>query len=425
MDFGDLDDMTGARLNGRRVSLGRDALGEQDSVSVEELSGIGLSEETIADLLPDPVVEYTASDVIAKVQERGYRTDDEGFRRWARRGAGGPDLKKMLPAQLQQLAVEAEKLPEFPVVEGRLLPLPVVRVPEVSAQHYAAVINMAKAMPARPKKNLAEGEVQKSDINKSLGVRAGLAEGVVQEALRRGDLVKSKRKHVFVVRDKAREADVAAAEEAAVEVDEFGQMELPQLKIPLSELGSSPATRAAAAADFKATIEQAIVDANIKRRFPKLGGREGLVKDLTARMSEVFKRKGADASKIAVKIVDTLEGKREGEFVSANLTIAVALDALPADVKSDMEARRLLREVVDHEVIHALREVGLFSSADWQILTNFVRKTQRIERRTRTPGETFYDGAVKDYTDIFKEDGRFRERVRRCHCRRGGGRGLP
>ena len=56
-------------------------------------------------------------------------------------------------------------------------------------------------------------------------------------------------------------------------------------------------------------------------------------------------------------------------------------------------------------MIHALREVGLFSSADWQILTNFVRKTQRIEKRTRTPGETFYDGAVKDYTDIFEEDG--------------------
>ena len=71
VDFGDLDDMTRVRVNQRRINTGRMELAEGDSVSIEEISDNGLSEDAIADLLPDPVVEYTANDVVARVEGRG------------------------------------------------------------------------------------------------------------------------------------------------------------------------------------------------------------------------------------------------------------------------------------------------------------------------------------------------------------------
>jgi len=399
--FGDLAGTTQTLINRRRISTGRVELREGNPVSIEELSDSGLSEESIADLLPDPVVEYTANDVIERVQVKGYRTDDEGFSRWARRGAGGDDLGGMTKSQLQQLVSEADNLPSLPMVEGKLVSLPVVRAPKVSTQQYASVINMARLKPARPERGLGEGEILKSDINDVLGVRTGLAKDIVEEALRRGDLVRSPTKrNAFVVRDRAREAGIEPVEEVAVEVDEFGQLELPGLKVRRSEIGPSPEARAAAAADFKSIIDKATIKQDVLD-IPALGGL-GIPK-----LMQIFSRrlrgvKGMEASPIALDIVRTLGGGadvREGVFDPAKMAIAIALDGIPDPKASRKDIVRDLVQVLDHETIHAVKALGVFSDAEWRTLTNFVKRVG-LRKDKESPVVTYYNEAASLYSKL-------------------------
>ena len=204
--FDELTDDEAVRINSRRVNTRRQPFTEDDFLTVTELSDQGLGSERIEELLPQTPRVFGEDEklgLLSSLEEKGFSSEGAGFDRFARRKTGTTDLDAMGNAQLEMLETAIEELPSFPA--GELRSLPVIQELEFNAQQYVTAINTARLMPARPDDNLGEGEILKSDINKSLGIRGGLTESIIREAVKRGDLIKSaKRKNAYTATDKYR-----------------------------------------------------------------------------------------------------------------------------------------------------------------------------------------------------------------------------
>ena len=428
--FDELTDNEAVRINSRRVNTRRQPFTEDDFLTVTDLSDQGLGSERIEELLPQTPRVFGEDEklgLLSSLEEKGFSSEGAGFDRFARRKTGTTDLDAMGNAQLEMLETAIEELPSFPA--GELRSLPVIQEPEFNAHQYVTAINTARLMPARPDTNLAEGEILKSDINKSLGIRGGLSESILQEAVKRGDLIKSaKRKNAYTATDKYRRPseytiarqveggpkgplrgrvreedieglaplergelieqearDAAAAQPTAPFVGEG-------IKIRRAETDGTPASLAEASAAFKAKIDQATVRSDVRDKLQSLGGVDKFLVGLIKRLSNV---KGLEASPVALELVSALEGGQLGVFRrennSAKMAIAVSLDAI-RDPKAGKEAAmRDLEQVLDHETIHALKILGLFTDAEWGTLTNYVKKAGT------SSNETYYQEAEKDY----------------------------
>tara|TARA_R110000765_G_scaffold10876_1_gene33290 strand:+ start:1715 stop:8155 length:6441 start_codon:yes stop_codon:yes gene_type:complete len=94
-----------------------------------------------------------------------------------------------------------------------------------------------------------------------------------------------------------------------------------------------------------------------------------------------------------------------GEFSALMKTVSVALDQF-GDAQTDAEIDQVLREVVDHEVIHAMRELDLFSQNEWLALTRSVSRIKipkALRNRNRElfkEDTTFLEWAQKNYDGI-------------------------
>jgi hypothetical protein len=440
--FDELTDDEAVRINSRRANTQRQQFTEDDFLTVTELSDQGLGSERIEELLPATPRTFSEDEklgLLSSLEGKGFSSEGAGFDRFARRKTGTSDLDEMGNAQLGMLETAIEELPSFPA--GELRSLPVIQEPEFNGQQYATAINTARMMPARshnnngtPRKNpLEEGEVLKSDINKSLGIRGGLTESILQEAVKRGDLVPSARvEGAYIatdkyqrpseytiarqveggprgpVRSRIREEDIEglrplergelieqeARDAAAVEPTVPFVGEGIRIKIRRAETDGTPMSLAEATDAFKAKIDRATVREEVRANFPNLGGFDGVLASLTKRLSKV---KGLESSPVALELVRALDGGQEGVFNSAKMTIAVALDAIRDPKGTKEDAMKNLEQVLDHETIHALKRVGLFTDAEWRTLTNYVKKAGPASNLTyyeEVRNEPVYQGEV-------------------------------
>ena len=439
--FDELTDDEAVRINSRRANTQRQQFTEDDFLTITELSDQGLGSERIEALLPQTPRTFSRDErlgLLSSLEGKGFSSEGAGFDRFARRKTGTSDLGAMGNAQLGMLEAAIEELPSFPA--GELRSLPVIQEPEFNGQQYATAINTARLMPARPDTNLTEGEILKSDINKSLGIRGGLSESILEEAVKRGDLIKStRRRNAYTATDKyrrpseytiARQIPVAGRLEPrpvgvtrqarsrleAEDIEGLAPLERGELieqearvaaaaqppapfvgegiKIRRAETDGTPASLAEASAAFKAKIDQATVREEVRDNFPNLGGFDAVLASLTKRLNKV---KGLEASPVALELVRALDGGQEGVFNSAKMTIAVSLDAIrdPKDGKD--KAMQNLEQVLDHESIHALKRLGLFTDAEWRTLTNYVKKagpTSNLTYYEEVRNEPVYQGEV-------------------------------
>lgn len=99
---------------------------------------------------------------------------------------------------------------------------------------------------------------------------------------------------------------------------------------------------------------------------------------------------------VALKLVKSLRAPngQQAEGVYDQGVIQLALD-VASEGATDQEVADRLAAVMDHELIHALREAGVFSDAEWTSLVNMTKKARRQDN-----GKTFYQDAVDRYSDL-------------------------
>lgn len=79
----------------------------------------------------------------------------------------------------------------------------------------------------------------------------------------------------------------------------------------------------------------------------------------------------------------------EGYYESSNKLIALATDLYDPTI-SDAEYEARLRAVLNHEIIHAMRDVGVFTDAEWDTLTNAAAKRKYTVVINGQPVERLY-----------------------------------
>ena len=106
------------------------------------------------------------------------------------------------------------------------------------------------------------------------------------------------------------------------------------------------------------------------------------IETLRKSLLPTLKRFGLE--KVGLKIVDSIEnGKADGSYIKNLITLAL-------DAKDVMGTLR-------HESIHALKELGGFTDAEWRVLTNKA-KTEWVQRFIKDRG------LFKQYQDQYKQD---------------------
>ena len=80
---------------------------------------------------------------------------------------------------------------------------------------------------------------------------------------------------------------------------------------------------------------------------------------------------------IRVKLVDTLTEGREGaatDPVNGKVLISLALDLANIGAKTTAEVKNNLKGVLNHEVIHALKSLSVFTDADFAVLEKICKE---------------------------------------------------
>ncbi len=114
--------------------------------------------------------------------------------------------------------------------------------------------------------------------------------------------------------------------------------------------------------------------------------------------------RGLGLGDVSLKVSDYIEREAgvkdpniEGVFDSNKRSIGLAMSIYDPNM-SDDEYFHSLRNVLDHEIIHALRELGLFTDAEYKTLVKAAQKTKYVAIKGGT-GEkrayTFHDRAIR------------------------------
>ena len=215
----------------------------------------------------------------------------------------------MDPHQRQAFKEKLEQLPSSLPGEGRQS-LPVTKRKPFTGAQYNTVIAATRRQRARDKPSLREGEIRKSDITALLGKKAKNTDAILDAAVERGDLVKSR--------------------------GEVNKWRLAEYEI---------------------------------RETQPLA--PGLQKRLAARL----RGSGIAADKISLKLAESLEDiGPDVEAVYVDHVIRIAMNKLPENA-TEKQAKEILGGIVDHEVIHALFELGLFSAEEKASLYRFTAGT--------------------------------------------------
>jgi len=351
-------------------------------VAVEEMSLAGLKDKTISAYLKGirGAEEVSVKSIQQLTAARNIKNDDQAFQDFARRVAGGRSKKNSWKTMGGgQLGVLRERLEEL----GATLPgeerqsIPVPKRKPFTAPQYNAVITSARRQGERsawwkvvykagPKAGksvhggsrflskqraeafrnnlkdkegtkiqvkpyqtpLREGEIQKSDVTEVLGGRIKNTDAILSAAVERGDLIKVRGRPGG---EKWRVADYAIRE---------AQPLMP-----------------------------------------------GLRKRLAARLRGA----GIASNKIALELVERLEGGDKGDY--GKRLMRLALEKIPENATPE-QATAILGETLDHEVIHALVELGVLTKADMGLLGVFVSRA-----KVPDTGMTYLEQAHRQYSE--------------------------
>jgi len=353
-------------------------------VAVEEMSLAGLRDKTINDYLEGAMEVAQKEASVKSIQQlteaRNIKNDDQAFQDFVRRVAGGRSKKNSWRTMGgSQLGVLKERLEEL----GATLPgeerqsVPVPKRKPFTAPQYNSVISSArrqgerramwkvvnkagpkagKSVPGgsrfsskqraeafrnnlKAKKGtkvqikpyqtpLREGEIQKSDVTEVLGGGIKNTDAILNAAVERGDLIKVR-----------------------------GQ--------PGGE-------------------KWRVADYAIREAQPLM---PGLRKRLAARLRGA----GIASDKIALELVERLEGGDKGDY--GKRLMRLALEKIPENATPE-QATAILGETLDHEVIHALVELGVLTKADMGLLGVFVSRA-----KVPDTGMTYLEQAYKQYSE--------------------------
>ena len=352
---------------------------EDGIVSVEELAMAGIQERTINGKLDEVPDNATATPKVIKqiASSKNIDHSDEAFQRFANRVAGSKKTKagsweSMGERQLFAVRKKLSEMPHVPLKEGEnKLSIPLTKYSPFTGAQYRSVVsfarrqgtrdttyrvekngkvvprggkfysrqqaqNFAKSLPSRKglkikavkmKQPLREGEIQKSDLVTALGGKTNKTDSILNAAVERGDLIRSRGG--------------------------------PRGRFRLAEYETREAQ-------------------------PLL---PGLQERLESRL------RGMDRPKrVSLALTEAMERGVKGDYF--NKTITLALNKIPENSTQE-EALQILGETLDHEVIHALFDLKVFTEAEIQTLLRFVEQTKIPNTKI-----TYYDQAFKNYSGL-------------------------
>ena len=388
-------------MNTRRVQTGKNPLDADSTLTVEELVDAGASTEVVNSLLPE-IDGATVEQVRSAAAAKNILVEDAGFERFARRVAGGANIETMSPTQLGYMV---DAISPMPILDGEgPQRLPVVQPTEYTGPQYSAVIAAARAT--------GSDGILKSQINKALDLKKGApTESIIEAGERRGDLLPHPtKKNRWITKDiynnEARDAALgrktpfARGEEIEAEArppetsDRILRAGLGQgiaVERTVTEEGprSSPEE---AATRFKDRLQASTVAPVDPTRL------DTLQQSVETELSRV---KALRDQNIGVKIVDTIknaEGKQaEGSIETTDdgqTVILLALDLAENGAMTVDQVKNNLKDVMNHEIIHALEGLGVFSAKDRASLLKYAKNNGRVGE-----GETFYESVKGRYTE--------------------------
>jgi len=115
--------------------------------------------------------------------------------------------------------------------------------------------------------------------------------------------------------------------------------------------------------------------------------------DIRLRLTEVFRGEGG-VDEVTGEAKPILRPNTEGEYAPARI-ITLALNNLTSDMSPEQQAAALV-DVMNHEIIHALRALDLFTNSEWVVLRKYV-ETRPYPGDPN--GRTYYEVAMDTYAD--------------------------
>ena len=388
-------------MNTRRVQTGKNPLDADSTLTVEELVDAGASTEVVNSLLPE-VDGATVEQVRSAAAAKNILVEDAGFERFARRVAGGANIETMSPTQLGYMV---DAISPMPILDGEgPQRLPVVQPTEYTGPQYSAVIAAVRAT--------GSDGILKSQINKALDLKKGApTESIIEAGERRGDLLPHPtKKNRWITKDvynnEARDAALGRKTPFARGEEIEAEARPPETRdrILRAGLGQGIAVERTvteegprlspeqAATRFKDRLQASTVAPVDPTRL------DALQQSVETELSRV---KALRNQNIGVKIVDTIktaEGKQAEGFIETTddgqTVILLALDLAENGATTVDQVKNNLKDVMNHEIIHALEGLGVFSAKDRASLLKYAKNNGRAGE-----GETFYESVKRRYTE--------------------------
>tara|TARA_R110002012_G_scaffold119338_3_gene268443 strand:- start:2042 stop:10936 length:8895 start_codon:yes stop_codon:yes gene_type:complete len=408
IDFSSIPGDAAQAINVKRTQTGRSTLGAQDTVTLEELSDNNVSQEVIDGLLPSSEAA-TVEDVRSAAASKNILVEDAGFERFARRNTGSANIERMSPTQLGYMIDAIEGLPAIPGETAQALP--VIQTPEFTGPQYSATISLAKRK--------GEEGVLKSEVSKNIDMKRGApTQSLIQAGLDRGDLVPHPtKKNRWVSRqfyeERLNRPRTPLERGEQVEAEARAREEQAQPEMPAREtLGPGIIVETTREEGDTRSIPER--SREFQERLGEttptpeaLSRREEIQQSLTDELnrfaaSPAGRAAKLDASKIGVEIVDSVttgagtraEGQLLADADSGKVIIQLALDTAQEGAATDAQVKNNLRDVFNHEVVHALKALGVINEADMASLVKYSKNA-----RIKGSKKTIYQEIVENYTE--------------------------
>lgn len=444
-DIQEVGPQIAGRVNNHRVTRG---LASIDQFSIEDLAEAGVPQGQITPLIEARKPRttgrtITSVDIIALAEEKNIAPGDDNFKTFALRTTGRRDLSRMNQTQLQALH---DVLADLPAHEEQVT-MPVVKPPRFNDDQYQAAVDATEQAGTItfPIIRAATGLKNNTDIRDLADTmaRRGAAVKHSDDDYRLSDTLGRERKQTAAdlpegaeSRHSVREVPVSqvrvrqdgkslgtfnSATEAQARIrairakEEQAGNTTSDLVIEPADavaqtvfesrydkdgnfLGAAPVgtfdTQAEAEAEARALDGIPEADAPVRAAPEALRGR---VAEVQEGLAELAKKRGFGMLGDKITLTERVDvpggGTAEGIYQPAERLIKIAVDRLTPDMTTEQIIDQLA-QVMDHELVHVLRNVGLLSpdTKAWKALSRFVRRRKRNDT-----GETFYENAKRVY----------------------------
>jgi hypothetical protein len=103
---------------------------------------------------------------------------------------------------------------------------------------------------------------------------------------------------------------------------------------------------------------------------------------------------GTPIYKAVKRDIQDLEGDEQAMWLPSAESIMLSIDQAGLSGKTTEQQEEALLSILDHEALHAMRDLDLFTEKEWRILTETVTK------KTNKQGVTYLAAAQKDYNKL-------------------------